>query len=332
MAIKSDVAREYRAKYPDMPSLALARVMLKREKPLFKDVENARSILRTIEGKSGAVNRKNLKDKTLVKKEARPYNPYKLPESHAEGRKTFKLPAANNNILVISDLHMPYHNVDAITLALEYGKKKKVNTIFINGDLIDFHQISRFLSDPRKRSVSEELETCRQFLATLRKTFPKADIYWLKGNHDVRLEHYLRAKAPELLGVDDFELRNLLRLAETKVHILDDKTLVKMGKLAVTHGHLLLRGVFAPVNSARGVFTRANQSTLISHVHKVSEHQETNMDGKVTVCYSIGCLCELSPDYNPLASKYMHGFAHVTTTKDDWYKVRNIKILEGKIL
>jgi hypothetical protein len=40
-------------------------------------------------------------------------------------------------------------------------------------------------------------------------------------------------------------------------------------------------GVYSlPVNAARGVFMKAKESCIIGHVHKVSEHQETDIDGK----------------------------------------------------
>jgi predicted phosphodiesterase len=328
MALKSEVAREFRSKFPNASTLTLARAIYNKNKSLFKDVEDARYTLRYIEGKTGV---SKPKDKTFVIKEHRPKNPFKLPESDSEAKEPFKLPLLCNNILFISDLHIPYHDIPAITAALEYGKKENVNTIFINGDLLDFHKLSRFVNDPRKRNIAEELEAARQFFESLRKVFPKASIYYLKGNHCMRLELYLRVKAPELLDVNEFQLDVLLQLNKYKVTIIDDKQLVKIGKLSVTHGHHVLRGIFAPVNSARGTYLRAKQSTIISHVHKVSSHSETDMDGNVITCWSTGCLCELKPDYSPLVSNYSHGFAHIKVDKEGRYKVYNHQIINGKI-
>ena len=127
----SDIARQYRTKYPDMPTLKLARIMYKENNLVFIDVETARGTLRYIEGKVGERRKRQLKNVDFIKTESRPYNPYKLPESHQEKREPFKLPLACNNILLISDLHIPYHDIDAITIALSYGKEHKVNTIFI---------------------------------------------------------------------------------------------------------------------------------------------------------------------------------------------------------
>lgn len=255
----------------------------------------------------------------------------KMPESYANKQQTFKLPIADNNILMISDLHIPYQVNEAVESAIEYGVKHKVNTVFINGDLIDFHLLSRFESDPRKRSVKDEFDAVTQFLEYLRFKLPKANVYWLKGNHCVRYEKWLMTKAPMLFMDDYYKLEDRLNLAKFRVKIIDDFVLVRMGKLFVTHGHLLLKGVFAPVNAARGVFMKAKESCIIGHVHKVSEHQETTLDGSAVITYSTGCLCELCPDYSPFANNYMHGFAHIRTEPNGDYHVRNYKIINGKI-
>ena len=92
---------------------------------------------------------------------------------------------------------------------LDYGKKEKVNTIFINGDLIDNAQVSKFERDLNKRSVKHEFEATKQFLVSLRKAFPKASIYWLKGNHCIRWEKFLAQKVSEIWDDPYFHLEQL---------------------------------------------------------------------------------------------------------------------------
>jgi predicted phosphodiesterase len=322
----ADIARQYREKYGwEMPTMKLARIMYKECPTAFLNLESARKALRHIEGKNGAKSRVN---RVM---EDRPSNPYKLPESSKEQRPPFVLPTGNNNILLISDLHIPYHDNQAIELAFDYGVKHSVNTVFINGDLLDFHHLSKFIKDPRKRSVKHEFDTAKAFLVSLRATFPDAHIYWLKGNHCMRYEHWLMTKAYEIFDDEYYHLENRLRLNEERVHIIDDKTLVKAGKLAITHGHHIMRGFFSPVNSARGAWMKSKQSVIISHVHKVSSHMENNLDGQTFGTWSTGCLCELRPDYSPLVSNYQSGFAHITTDASGDFSVRNWHIIDGKL-
>ena len=328
---KTDIAIEYRKKYPDYPTLKLARIMYAENNLLFTNVEDSRTKLRYIEGKCGKRNLNWLKNKDCVMQKNRPLNPYNLPESYEEERKPYILPVHCNNILLISDLHIPYHNIPAVTIALDYGKAQKVNTIFINGDLIDMHQVSRFEHDVKKRSIKQEFDATKEFLKQLRKAFPKASIYWLKGNHCVRWEKFLHAKVREIWDDDYFYLEERLQLNQVKVTILDDKVLVKAGKLSITHGHHIFKGVFTPVNPSRGAFLRAKQSLIVGHLHRPSHHPETDLDGNIISCWSTGCLCELRADYSPLVGNTMHGFAHIEIEKNGDYTVKNYSIINGKL-
>lgn len=331
--IKAGITQEYLAKFPNTHTLTLAKKIYKENKKAFADVEDARSVVRRYRGQFGDKARKEIVNKeNFVPLGKFGYNPYKLPESHSEEVKNYQLPIACNNILAISDLHVPYHNVPALTAAIDYGIKENVNTIIINGDLIDFHQLSRFEKDPRARSTKEEFDTARAILEILRKKFPTQKIIWLCGNHDKRYEKWLYAKAPEIFDDEYYKLEERLRLNELKIEYLNDDILIKAGKLFITHGHLVIRGVFAPVNSARGCYMRTKVSTIIGHTHQVSEHTEKDMKGEITTCWSMGCLCELNPVYDPFVNKHAHGFAHIKTDREGNYNVRNFRILNGKIL
>jgi predicted phosphodiesterase len=322
----TELAIKFREKHGwDMPNMTLARIMYKKNPLKFKSLDSARSTLRAIEGKSSK------SAKVINKLPERPKNPYSLPESSKLDRKPYILPLACNDILVISDLHIPYHDNEAIQIALDYGKANKVNTIFINGDLMDFYQQSKFEKDLNKRSTKHEFDCTKQFLQYLRAEFPEASIYWLKGNHCIRYEKWLQAKAFEIFDDPYYHLEERLRLNEERITILDDRLLVKAGKLSIAHGHHIMKGFFSPVNSARGAWMKAKQSVLIGHVHKVSQHPEVDLDGNVFSCWSTGCLSELKPDYSPLVSNYQLGFAHVIVDKDKTYTVRNMQIINGKI-
>ena len=324
---KTAIARKYRQEYGiEMPTLKLARIMYEKEKLSFKDVEDCRTFLRAIEGKSWGSKVKN-----VLKVENRPKNPYNLPESYQEKREALRLPLTCNNILLISDLHIPYHDIDAVTIALEYGVKNKVNTIFINGDLIDLHKISKFQSDPNKRSIKQEFDATKQFLRVLRQLFPTQEIYWLKGNHCSRMEKYLLQKAQEIWDDPYFHLEERLRLNEERIHLIDDKVLVKAGKLNITHGHHIFKGIFTPVSPARGAWMKAKENIIVGHLHRSSHHVEVDINGQVTASWSLGCLAELKPGYSPLISNSQHGFAHVLVEPNGDFTVKNFSIIKGKL-
>ena len=257
-------------------------------------------------------------------------NPLGLPESQEHKYEPYKLPVNHNNILLLNDIHIPYHNIQALTAALKYGLENEVNTILLNGDIIDFYAISRFEKDPRKRNFGHEVLMTRQFLSTLRKLFPRAAIYYKCGNHDVRYDHYIMRNAPDLLGMNEFSFESLMKLDEFNITFIPDKQIIHAGKLTILHGHELGSSVFSPVNIARGLFLRAKDSALCGHHHQASEHSEPNINGKLTTCWSVACLCELHPDYMPI-NKHHHGFAHIKVMDTGEFDVSNYRIMNGKI-
>ncbi len=326
---KADIAREYRKKHGmNMPTNQLARIMYEENKEAFKDKEDARERLRYIEGKSGKLNKTKFIEKSdFFKEENRPYNPYKLPESEESKYEPFILKA--KRLAVLSDIHVPYHSIEAVTAALDKIKEEKPDSILLNGDTVDFYGLSRFQKDPRKRSVAHELLAVNDFLDVLQKF--GANIYYKLGNHDERYEHYLMHKAPELLGIPEFKFENLLKAKERGMQVIGEKRIIKANKLNIIHGHEY-PSVFSPVNIARGLYMKGKVSAMQGHNHQTSSHTETDMNGDIVTTWSLGCLCELNPAYMPL-NKWNHGFAMVELdTNFVNYEVKNYSIYKGKIL
>jgi predicted phosphodiesterase len=334
---KKDICRTFRDKYGmEIPTKTLARIILKEHPLSFNGLEDARKVLGKIEGKRLSPEERNIYEKIPANEKYkmvkhRKHNPFKLPKSHSNNKKFFVLPKECNNILMISDLHIPYHDIEATTTALKYGLDNNINTIFINGDLIDNHFSSKFQKDPKKRSQKEEFEATKEFLHILRTHFPTAKIYWAKGNHCIRWEIFLLQHAREIWDDNFFSLENRLGLNELGVELIDDKLICKIGKLYAVHGHHVFKGVFTPVNPARGAFLKAKQSIIVGHLHQMSQHSETTMEGKVITTWSLGCLCQKKPEYSPQVGNGMHGFAHITVEQNGSYFVRNYQIINGKI-
>jgi len=312
-----------------MPTLALARIMYNENKELFINVDNARSALRYIEGKRGKKEfSKNIQQSPFFMQNERPRNPYNLPDSDETKYEPYYIKA--KKLAVLSDVHIPYHSIDAITATFDKISNEKPDAILLNGDFIEFYGLSRFMKDPRKRSVAHELQSAREVLDIL-ATFG-AKIYFKLGNHEERYEHFLMQKAPELLGIQQFELRHLLGLDEKGIDLIGDKRIIKANDLNIVHGHEFGQSIFSPVNVARGLFLRGKVTAMQGHNHSVSEHTESDMNGNIVTTWSLGCLCELNPAYLPI-NKWSHGFAIVDlhdNGKD--FHVYNYRIHKGKIL
>ncbi len=325
---KSSIARKFRTEYgKEMPTLKLARIMYDKNKLTFKDVEDARNVLRGIEGKTGA--NKNRTTPAFKMEAARPYNPYSLPKSDEETFTPYVIKGHKKG-LVINDIHLPYHSESALIACLDFAVKEKPDYVFINGDLLDFHLLSYFMKDPRKKRFSEELDMMKDFLTEIKRVFG-CKIYFKFGNHEERYDSFLYQKAHELKGVEEFELENIIKARVPDIEVIRDKRLVVMNGLPFIHGHEFGRSFFSPVNAARGLFLQAKHSCVKGDCHTTSEHTEPDVFGKIMTTYSVGALCGLTPKWLPI-NKWNAGFAIIDLELNGKYKFRNYRIYKGEVL
>lgn len=321
------LAEELASRFPDSPSLTLARRLFAENPEQISTLDSARSAIRVIRGASGKHQRKYA---TVPREHQKPFNPLGLPDSDEIIWEPFIIEGAQK-IGVFGDVHLPYHSLSALTAYLQWLEPQNPETLLINGDLNDFHGLSRFEKNPKARNLAEERASTLQFFEVLRKMFPKARIIIKLGNHDERLEKYLNVKAPELLDLEEIEYENLFKLANYGIELVGQKRIIRAGGLSIIHGHEYPTPVIGPVNAARGLFLRAKDSALVNHHHQVSEHTESTIKGEMITCWSLGCLCELHPAYAPI-NKWSHGGAIVELDKDGNYEVANKRILHGKVM
>jgi hypothetical protein len=126
-------------------------------------------------------------------------------------------------------------------------------------------------------------------------------------------------------------LENIFELQDLGIELIESRSRALFGSLNVIHGHEFGQSFFNPVNPARGLFLRAKTSTLAGHNHQTSSHHENNLNGKPTACFSMGCLCDLSPEYRPFAgTKWNHGFA-IVDLDGETFRVHNHRIINGEV-
>lgn len=323
------IAEEVCSRFPETPTMTLAKKLFAENPEVYNNIEHARTSVRMIRGKSGSKHKKVLSDKSLIDKSIRPLNPFALPKSYAKKRKHVEL--KGTKLLILSDIHIPYQDNEALSVAINEGIRQGCDAVILNGDALDCHMISDFVKDPRKRKFKDELYAMRQFVETLRSEFPNAHIYYKEGNHEERYWRYMRIKAPELFDIDAFDFASLCHLDKHNITWIDGKSKLNIGKLSVFHGHEFGKQFLPSVNVARGLFLKTKVSSLCGHHHQTAEHNERDANGKFITCWGVGCLSELSPDYNPY-SKYNHGFAIVKKGTNGQFSVNNYRIHEGQIL
>lgn len=296
---------EYCKQFPNTANLTLSKKIYKEHPEKFNDVEQVRDRVRYYRGNKG------VKDK----KYAKPHIDYleklknELPKGESEKTEPYYLPKDRKKVLIISDIHLPYHDDTALFAALEYGLKEEVDTIYINGDLCDFALISKHETSTTKHSVKYELDCAKVFLKGLREMFPKALIIYKYGNHDLRFDKWIRLKAPELLDIENIMLSELLSLRELNIIQLDSLQWCYMWDIAVLHGHELPMKS-GGINPARAARLAINRPLIIGHFHRQNKDAGMILGKPHYYTYSNGCLCDLTPAYLPI-NNWVHGFCIV---------------------
>jgi predicted phosphodiesterase len=335
-SIAGETAVQYIRKFPNYPNKTLARMLVDREPVLFQDVERTRLMIRTYRGNNGKAAAYMIQPGCKKPNGTQLDSLELLPDPIEEPTKWHVHPVSFKRALVISDLHIPFHDKSSVMTALEHGKRLGCDHVIINGDLMDFYSISYFERDPRVTHMCEELETGKRFLEVLRDYFPKAQITYVEGNHEERLWRFCYSRLPELfgtLGPDGkqlISLEGLMDCAEYGVKVVSGRQPLLAGDhLYILHGHEFRQQFSSPVNPARGLYLRTKANALCGHNHQTSQHSETGLENIIS-CWSTGCLCHMHPQYSPL-NKWTTGFATIELSGPEW-SVQNHKIINGSVV
>jgi len=329
----TDIVLEYLNQYPNSPSKTIARKIYNENIGFFESFEALYSRVRYYRGQCGSRNRKAIATKEFVRELQNKFIKMKhtLPESHTKKRDKFTFPTLCKTLGVFGDVHIPYHDNDALEVMFTKFEEENVDSILINGDLLDFYQLSFHEKDPRNVHFKQEIEAGKTFLSYIRNRFPDIPIYFIPGNHENRFERYLRIKASELLDMDEFRLDVILHLAEYKIEYLNFRSKVVFGNYTIEHGDKIPGA--GGVVPARTLLMRLKSNAIVNHFHKSSEsiqrifgaEENTSIKG-----YSLGCMCDLEPEYMEI-NEWNHGFAIMKRTKDA-VSVNNYKIENNTIL
>lgn len=309
-----------------LPTITAAKRIFALKKGVFASLEAARTMVRAVRGLSGEkMIHKSMRDdlckqpgwlKQLPVSDALPKVPYDIPFTGTGG--------------ILCDVHIPYHDRNALASALDYLESKgATDFLILNGDIIDCYQLSRFDKDPNNRRFKDERKMTVDFLEKLTKRFK--NIAYKMGNHEDRHRRLLLSQAPELYDIPELTLESLLHLEELGIHPVSGLVPIRVhGHLSIWHGHEF--PVAGTVNPARGTYQRLKSCSIIGHCHRTSHHSEIHHDAKRTTisCWSVGCTSELGPDYSPV-NAYNHGFAILEIGKTSWQVAGNYRIVNGQV-
>lgn len=239
-----------------------------------------------------------------------------------------RLPEHLKKIGILSDIHVPFHSLEALTCAIKYLKEQEIDCLYLNGDTFDFYSISRHEKEKDLRDFPREIEMARNFLQKLRDIFPLIPIYFKAGNHENRFQRYLFSQAEEFAGLHELQFDKFFRLDVLKIEYVEDWQGMFMGDLLVIHGHEGF-GV-GGINPSQSLFNKMYCNTLMGHVHRQTTTTKKTGFGQVIQTHSTGCLTSIAPKYMPF-NQHSQGFAMVTIDEGKT-NVKLFAIKDGKIV
>lgn len=228
-----------------------------------------------------------------------------------------------NKFIVLSDIHFPYHDDKALKAVYKFLEQHPADTIILNGDILDFYDVSSFDKDPdRINSLQGEINLAQKFFSKLRDLSFDSRIIFVKGNHEQRLERYLK-KHPELYSLDVLKLPNLLGLNEINIEYKDKG--FKLGSLKIIHGDMVRK---FSAYTARGELEKHDSSGISSHTHRGGAYYYRTPE-RYLAWFESFCLCDLNPEYID-EPNWQQGFLYGYVEKDS-FAVTPIPIVDGKI-
>ena len=126
------------AELEPLPNKTAGRILHERRPDLFKDIEAGRDFMRSIKGAKHG-DRVNVTTwagipienmKSTIREGLAKLRAY-------EAVKPEPIILNDCEVLVLSDIHIPFHDIEALTTALEFGAAREPDVILLNGDILD---------------------------------------------------------------------------------------------------------------------------------------------------------------------------------------------------
>lgn len=224
----------------------------------------------------------------------------RLPKREAKTR-----PDKSKTAVILPDLQVPYHDEQAVSVALQIIKDIKPDKIVLLGDALDLSAWGRYVQRPEYATATQDaIITLHKLLATLRTMNRTAEIVVMAGNHEKRMENMLLQNAQAAYGLKRADqLTNwpvmsvpfLAAFDTLDVEYVDGYPASRYWineRLQVRHGNIARpagKTVLAVNNDER-------VSTIFGHIHRIENAWGTKNvydGGRMNAAWAIGCLCRI---------------------------------------
>lgn len=205
------------------------------------------------------------------------------------------------SLVALPDIQAPFHDEAALDVALEITAAVRPDVVALLGDNLDAPSMSRFRQRPEFRDAMQAgIDRMTLFCAELRQIVgDDAEIWWLAGNHDERLQNWTLDNDAAAFGITRGQLPNDWG---SERPVLSVENLCRLGESGVTYcgGYPAATLWFQPnVRVIHGTYTGKNAAnkylaegvtTIFGHVHHRVWLEKVLADGRLIHAISPGGL------------------------------------------
>jgi len=196
-------------------------------------------------------------------------------------------------VLVIPDIHIPYHDKKAMSLVSKRIVSFKPDEIIQLGDLLDFPTLHVKSKDDIKQAtaavISEDYKIAQMMLNNWQQRAPEAHITLLEGNHEDRVNRLLK-RQPDLVGSLEVPVRlDLKARGITWLPSWSKSTIYSIGKANFCHG-------FTAAIGHTAIMAKMGCNIFYGHTHDFESRSFRRLGKKDTyVTQSCGYLADPKP-------------------------------------
>jgi predicted phosphodiesterase len=242
--------------------------------------------------------------------------------------------------VVLPDIHYPQHDEASVSAVMKFIEWQKPNRIVLLGDAMNMDAVNHWRKEKgnlkafeNKRLKEDYEEFDSNILKPLEKLSPHAEKIYMGGNHE-DWANVVTDQSPNLTGLVEPEICLNLKKRGWKwiPYILQEKGTYSRGKLII--GKLLLvHGHYVNMYHAAKTANAYSMSCIYGHTHDIQLHTKVTVDDPrgYHTAQSIGCLCNLAPDYmKGQMNRWVHAFAVIYTLPSGHFTLYVPIIIKGK--
>jgi predicted phosphodiesterase len=221
---------------------------------------------------------------------------------------------------IVSDFHAPWQHKRSCEVVYQIIEEEKPSRIIVLGDLVNLDLFSKYDKIPSHPGVwVDDIKEAGVVLGNLKMAAPNAELTWLSGNHEERLQKHLIRKDPALY--DYLDLKKLFVITENGKALENWNFLDQMEhfeeelRLVLAHGH--------KVRKHSGMTGMAHTddlwlSVVVGHSHRLglyfkSSGRSRYLHEPPVFALENGCLCRTDIPYiGGKTTNWQHGFSVLT--------------------